>query len=159
MITQKESPAKSGFWVMLRLFVIGGMCLVLIFSDLKAQPAPIICSVTVSQPVPADLSRWSSNPNQVVIVLINTSGKSYQIRFAGFAEKLGGGTTITIKKNYAGRPVFIGPNATVPLNLNDFPINDPGSVDVSGGDKNTILRTKMLPEGSYRICVQAVDYN
>ena len=159
MIAEKESLAKRSFGGFFHWVIITAVFIVLNSSGLRAQQTPILCNVTVSQPVPADLSRWSSNPNQLIIVLINTSQKSYQIRFAGFAEKLGGGTTITIKKNYAGRPVFVGPNATVPLNLNDFPINDPGSVDVTGGDKNTIMRTKMLPEGNYRICIQAVDFS
>ncbi len=159
MFIQKELPVRKSVEVIIRSLFIGVLFIVLVASNLKAQPTPIICNITVSQPVPADLSRWSSNPNQLIIVLVNTSQKSYQVRFAGFAEKLGGGTTITIKKNYAGRPILIGPNASLPLNLNDFPINDAGSVDVTGGDKNTIIRTKMLPEGTYRICVQVVDYN
>ncbi len=161
MITWKESPQRKVFKGNARFVFFGVVLLFIsgIYSRAEAQLTPLILNVTVSQPVPADLSRWSSNPNQLIIILTNTSQKSYQIRFAGFAEKLGGGTMISIKKNYVGRTIFIGPNASLPLNLNDFPITDAGSVDVTGGDKNTIIRTKMLSEGTYRICIQAVDYN
>lgn len=132
--------------------------LMMIPSLLRAQGEPIVVTLTVLPPYPPDLTIWESNPDKVLINLRNTTGQSFEVRLSGFAENLNGSVRIVTKDSYPRNRITVGPNAVVTLNMRDLQLFTGDAVDVIGTEKNTIARTKELPEGSYRMCVRALEY-
>lgn len=126
---------------------------------LHAQGEPIMVTVVALPPYSPDLTIWESNPDKVLIQLRNTTSESYQVRLSGFAENTDGSVRIVTKDDFPRNRITVGPNATVSLNLRDFQIFSAEAVSFSGTDGNLVARTKRLPEGSYRICVRALEYD
>lgn len=125
---------------------------------LWAQGEPIVVTVIALPPYSPDLTIWESNPDKVLIQLRNTTSESFQVRLSGFAENLDGSVRIVTKDEFPRNRITVGPNATVSLNLRDFQIFTASAVSFTGTDGDVVARTKRLPEGSYRICVRALEY-
>lgn len=143
--------------VLLLLMLLGGILTGA--HPLAAQSEPILVTLSALPPYASDLTAWESNPDKVLIRLQNRTGESYQVRLSGFAESIGGDTRIVTKNNYPRNLITVGPNAVVNLNLRDLQIFTADAVDVFGAEKTTIARTKQLPEGSYRMCVRALEFS
>lgn len=145
-----------------RVIAIGGLLLLLgctLAPDrLGAQSEPILVTLSILPPYSPDLTVWEARPDRVLIRLQNRTAESYQVRLSGFAENLNGDTRIVTKDNYPRNRITVGPNAIVTLNLRDLQIFTADAVDFIGADRTTIARTKLLPEGSYRMCVRALEY-
>jgi hypothetical protein len=137
------------------LVVVWALCL--LHGQASAQTDPILISLTVQPPFSPDLSVWEANPQRVLIFLQNISGQTQEVRLAGFAESLDGGTRIETKLDFPTPCYTIPPGGTRTLNLSDFRLFDPEAISVRGGDKDIIARTRRLPEGAYRMCAIAVD--
>ncbi|MCB9215054.1 MAG: hypothetical protein H6616_04165 [Ignavibacteria bacterium] len=145
-----------GMW---RRSVWSGLLLLPLMTGLLfAQGEPITVTVTALPPYSPDLTLWESNPDKVLIRLTNRSSESHQVRLSGFAENLNGSVRIVTKDNYPRNRITVGPNATVNLNLRDLQLFSADAVEFIGAEKNTVARTKRLPEGSYRICVRALEF-
>ena len=148
---------KSG--AILRQFLAACFLIPLITCVLSAQAEPIVVTVVALPPYSPDLTIWESNPDKVLIQLRNRTSESYQVRLSGFAENLDGSVRIVTKDDFPRNRITVGPNAVVSLNLRDFEIFTASAVSFSGTDGDVVARTKRLPEGSYRICVRALEYD
>ncbi len=130
----------------------------LFVNDLHAQSEPLVVTLSVLPPYSPDLSIWETNPDKVLITVRNLTSESHDFRLSGFAESVRGDTRIVTKDNFPRNRLTIGPNAVVNLNLRDLQLFTADAVNFVGADRNTIARTKRLPEGSYRMCVRALQF-
>ncbi len=127
-------------------------------AGLRAQ-SPLNVTIAVLPPYSPDLSVWLANPNRILITVQNQDlSRGYDFRLAGFAENTDGSTRIETKDEYPISALRIEPGAVRTLNLNDFKIFDGNAVRFKGADKDLIGRTKLLPEGVYRVCVRALEF-
>ncbi len=148
----------SGRWRR-RRWLSGGLLAFLVLVSTAIGQTPITVNVSVLPPYSPDLSVWRANPSRVLITLINNDrSRSYNVRLSGKGENLDGSVKLVTKDNIAVPPIVVPAGATKALNGNDLKLFDPNLVTITGADKNTIARTGMLPEGSYRLCVQALDH-
>lgn len=127
-------------------------------AELHAQSEPLVVTLSVLPPYSPDLSIWETNPDKVLITVRNRTSNPHDIRLSGFAESLRGDTRVVTKDNFPRNRITVGPNGVVNLNLRDLQLFTADAVDFIGADRNTIARTKRLPEGSYRMCVRALDF-
>ncbi len=130
-------------------------------TGLEAQgPTPIVVTTNVVPPYDPDLSVWERNPNRFLVTLRNTDAtKSYRIRLGGSVASDDGGVTISLDNNFPAMAITLAPGATRTLNARQTGLFDPNAVQVTGADRDEIARTRKLPEGSYRACLQALDFN
>ena len=141
-----------------RMVLLGLLLLPIMTGLLLAQGEPITVTVTALPPYSPDLTIWESNPDKVLIRLTNRSSQTHSVRLSGFAENLNGSVRIVTKDNFPRNRITVGPNATVNLNLRDLQLFSADAVEFIGTDQSTVARTKRLPEGSYRICVRALEF-
>lgn len=123
-----------------------------------AQNEPIVVTLSVLPPYSPDLTIWESSPDKVLIQLRNRTGQSHDVRLSGFAENLNGSVRIVTKDEFPRNRITVGPNATVNLNLRSLQLFTADAVRFFGTDQTNVARTKQLPEGSYRMCVRALEY-
>lgn len=129
--------------------------------NLQAQnPNPVTVTTNVLPPYDPDLSVWERNPNRLLVTLVNTDpSNTYLVRLGGFIESDDGGVKIEIKNTFPATPITLPPGATKTINARGTGLLDPNAVTVTGADRDQIARTRRLPEGSYRACLQALDNN
>ncbi|MCC7437542.1 MAG: hypothetical protein IT211_03505, partial [Armatimonadetes bacterium] len=133
--------------------------LLLLAGGVGLAQSPLNVTIAVLPPYSPDLSVWLANPNRILITVQNQDpGRSYDFRLSGFAENTDGSTRIETKDEYPINALQIAPGAVRTLNLNDFKIFDGNAVRFKGADKDLIGRTKLLPEGVYRVCVRALEF-
>lgn len=123
-----------------------------------AQNEPIVVTLSVLPPYSPDLTIWESNPDKVLIQLRNRTGQSHDVRLSGFAENTDGSVRIVTKDAFPRNRITVGPNAIVNLNLRSLQLFTADAVQFFGTDRTNVARTKQLPEGSYRMCVRALEY-
>lgn len=139
--------------------VSGGLLAFVVMVSTAFGQSPITVNVSILPPYSPDLSVWRANPGRVLITLINNDrSRSYNVRLSGKGENLEGSVKLVTKNDFPVPPIAVPAGATRALNGNDLKLFDPNLVTITGTDKNTIARTGMLPEGSYRLCVQALDH-
>ncbi|KXK56589.1 MAG: hypothetical protein UZ07_CHB004001363 [Chlorobi bacterium OLB7] len=133
--------------------------LLLLAGGVARAQSPLNVTIAVLPPYSPDLSVWLANPNRILITVQNQDlNRGYDFRLAGFAENTDGSTRIETKDEYPIAALRIEPGAVRTLNLNDFKIFDGNAVRFKGADKDLIGRTKLLPEGVYRVCVRALEF-
>lgn len=140
------------------ILAAGALCFLATTGIALAQGDPIVVTLTVLPPYSPDLTLWESNPDKVLIQLRNRTSQSYDVRLSGFAENLDGSVRIVTKDEFARNRITVGPNATVNLNLRSLQLFTADAVQFFGTDRTNVARTKRLPEGSYRMCVRALEY-
>lgn len=157
-VTHHHTNCLSGGGRLLR-WVSGGFLALLALVSAAVGQSPITVNVGILPPYSPDLSIWRANPGRVLITLINNDRtRSYTVRLSGKGENLDGSVKLVTKNDFPASPIVVPAGATRAFNGNDLRLFDPDLVTITGGDRNVIARTGMLPEGSYRLCVQALDH-
>lgn len=108
-------------------------------------------------PYPTTLSDLQTRSNQVVILVQNLSRQSYTFVLGG---ELTDDNGVSLKAvPFVGQTTLtVNALQSLRLSANDFSrIFDINKIQVSGIDKNTLIRTGAIPEGSYRLCLRAYD--
>ena len=161
MFTNSEfNPAKSGkrkvFLVMQMIIIIN----ILIFSPARSQTYPVTISIAVTPPYTSRINDYTSQPNKIMVMLINTSGSDKEIFLRGkfFGE---GGIKVETSPSYK-MPESIVLHPGRPYLMNRQNIGDAFDANhliFQGITKNELLYGPGLPEGDYTICLKAFDYN
>jgi hypothetical protein len=144
--------------------VFAALLLAVLIAPLHSAQAqgstPIVITTLIAPPYDPDLSVWERNPNRVLVSLRNTSTtETFNVRIGGYAESTdGGGVRIEIRNDYPTAAITLAPGATVQLNARQTNLFEQDAVRVTGADRDEIARTRRLPEGSYRICLQVLDF-
>ncbi|MDX1772733.1 carboxypeptidase-like regulatory domain-containing protein [Oceanihabitans sediminis] len=157
------------------------LLLILSFSPIDAYAQfPVQVNVNVQQPVPPYLPQIKANiignrtgqlnqdiSNHLAITLVNSGNSPKRVKLFGKIERLSPGPmSITVRPGYQpSNPIMINPQQMIRLNQ---PMLDDAFGGFSQSDlvfNNTSLRelsqgglNYKLPEGTYRICVTAYDY-
>jgi len=108
-------------------------------------------------PYPTTISDLQTRSNQVVILVQNLSRQSYTFVLGG---ELTDDNGVSLKAvPFVGQTTLtVNALQSLRLSANDFSrIFDINKIQVSGIDKNTLIRTGAIPEGSYRLCLRAYD--
>src|SRR5665213_1918631 len=108
------------------------------------------------------LSDWRSDPMSVQVTLVNTTSSTQTLRLSGTVDNPSTGVHVVTKDDDPRIPkIILAPFASRTLNGNspEFALFNPDAITISGTDVGTIQRTGALPEGSYTLCIRAVDYD
>lgn len=138
----------------------GIVLLVLLASVLTRDvAAQVIVTINMPPPYSPVLSDYRSDPTRVIITLTNTTSNSYRIRLSGYAENTGGGARIDTRDDASVPAITLGGLQTRTLSGRDLSLFDPSAVRFTGTDALTIQRTGRLPEGTYEVCIRALNYD
>ncbi|MDQ3101857.1 MAG: hypothetical protein M3R08_10760, partial [Bacteroidota bacterium] len=146
----------------LRPLLLSAMMLPLCAS---AQPGPpglpdLVINVQVVPPYTASYASYFQVPGQVLITVFNPSPNIRLIYLTGSIATVDGDVAVSI----AGRsgwtaPLVIPPGGTVISSTQIEPLVQGNTSDVQyTGITETDIRSGLLPEGEYRICLQAIDW-
>lgn len=130
--------------------------------DVFAQQVNV--STTLRPPYSSLIDDYRRLENKAVIILTNTSSQNVQVRLAGSISNDTRGLFIRTKADFRpSMPISLPPFGTTTITANPDAMRflDVGNVDTNVDDalQQTITRTGQLPEGVYRICVDAFDFN
>ena len=138
--------------------------LLLVFACVKlaAQPYQLTLSINVNPPYSADYTDYFSSLNQISVTIINSSPTEQNIYLAGSISTTDGNIFVRTEDNerWPGSALTIpsGPSTTT-LNGTDLrPFAENSNVDYGGITPQDIV-SGLLPEGDYRVCLRAFDYD
>ncbi len=135
---------------------------VLLATNSRAQVNPIIIQSVLLPPYPVYYSDIATMPGLATVTVQNTDmNNSYVLRFR---MKLDGGNGVSIlltEDIIPSRPVKIGPGEVKTLSGEDLAdiyhgLNTDELV-VTGISEKDVLQSQRIPDGLYRLCVQAFD--
>jgi TANFOR domain-containing protein len=133
--------------------------LILVAASLSAWAQPLRISVNLLNPYPNKISDFQSNPNQLIISITNTSQVAFDVQLLG---SISGDNNVRVytSGNYRSRrPVTVAPFSVTTVSAADvselFNVN---TLVFAGTTREEAIRMNGLPEGSYQICVQAIDF-
>ncbi|MBC8144899.1 MAG: hypothetical protein H7X80_04885, partial [bacterium] len=102
-----------------------------------AQTEITVTAFTITQPYHAQLAMWRANPNQVVIVLQNTTTKALRIRLKASATSTAARVRLETKDDYPVTPIDMpagpGPSGMVRLDANALGLFNVNAVRVTQG--------------------------
>lgn len=138
------------------------LALVLIIS--RTSTAQITLSLTIKPPYSSYLSDYRHLENHAVIMLVNTSAASMQVKLVGSLVNESNGLSIQTNNDYRPLlPITIAPHGTTTVSANagamTFLDESNAVTNASDNVKQEIERSGMLPEGAYRLCIDVLDYN
>lgn len=144
----------------IRLFLVVGI--LLLPTLLRAQE--IIITLNITPPYSAYVYNYADLTNQAIITLANTTQELKQVRLEGSMTNATAGLFVRTEPGHRGpQPITVPPGGSVVLSsqpgLMDF--LDPQYVTTNADDavQQAIVQSGQLPEGVYRLCVEAYDYN
>src|ERR1043165_567518 len=130
---------------------------------LCCMPALSLAQLTVQlqvlPPYSPYLSDYTSQPNRMVLVVTNTSAQARQLYFTGQVTGDNGVSARTKDGYKPARPLQVGPGAIQQLTGAQLSPQfnwDMGTL--TGVNTQQTERIGILPQGNYRICVDARDY-
>lgn len=124
---------------------------------LKAQ---VNVSIQILPPYPRKITDYSSQPQLMVIGITNVSTKRQRIQLRGSISG-DNGVILAVKPNYKSPMVIeLEPGQMRTLNGNDISkFFDYTKVNYTGITQADFINKNGLPEGSYRFCLHAYDYD
>ncbi|HPF90473.1 MAG TPA: hypothetical protein PLL57_07435, partial [Flavobacteriales bacterium] len=128
-----------------------------------AQQYPLVLSTSVNPPYTASYVQYFQNPAQVSVLVHNDflGAVSHDIYFAGSLSNDDGSIMVSIDgaQPWNAPPLFIpvGFSSFNGSDLEPFVSSGGGQVQYQGITEDDI-RLGLLPEGEYRLCLQAFDY-
>ncbi|MES2732297.1 MAG: hypothetical protein V4714_11125 [Bacteroidota bacterium] len=119
----------------------------------------VTATIRVIPPYPTRLSDYADHPERMLISLRNNTRSTLQVQLIGSITGENGIEIRTAPQFKSPQPIELGPLAMVNLNAdavrNLFDIN---KLVVSGIPRSALVRGNGLPEGTYTICLRALDY-
>lgn len=142
-------------------YVLTGM-IMLLFADVYArQGTPQVnVSIQVLPPYPTKITDYASRPQLMLITIVNTSRQQQRIQLRG--EVSGdNGIAIRTKPSYKSRqPIILNPGETRSLNGGDVAyFFDYTQLNYENITQNEFINKNGLPEGVYRFCLRAFNYD
>ncbi len=132
-----------------------------IVTTLNAQVYPVQVTTQLVPPYSVYLPDYSTPGNDKLKLIIfqrDLTKPSYQIRLMLTVE-LNGQIILRTSPSFVPPPITLQPGQPTRIEGIDLqPYLEAVHLDFIGIDRNEYLRTKSLPEGSYQICVTALDY-
>jgi TANFOR domain-containing protein len=132
---------------------------ILMLTGLGALAQPLKITVHVLKPYPNKISDFQSNQSQLIVSITNTSQTTYDVQLLG---SISGDNNVRVytSSNYRSRrAVTVAPFSVTTVSASDvadlFNIN---SLVFAGTTREEAVRMNGLPEGSYQICIRAVDF-
>lgn len=140
---------------MKQLYIIFMICTA--WLPLKAQ---VNVSIQILPPYPTKITDYASHPQLMLISVTNTSATTQKVQLRG-AVTGDNGVELRVRNNYKSvAPIMLNPGQTQMLNgaqLKYF--FDYTRIDYKGITQNQFINNNGLPEGSYRFCIRAYDYD
>ncbi|SEN88445.1 hypothetical protein SAMN05216436_12424 [bacterium A37T11] len=139
---------------------IPGFCLLLLLAMQQLAQAQINVQIRIVPPYLSRVSDYASRPDLMMLTLTNTSRNTLQLQLHGSITGDNGVSAIVKDSYRSPRPVELGPLETKNLNANDIvSLFNPNTITYTGISAADINRGFILPEGTYSICVRALDYD
>ncbi|PID93408.1 MAG: hypothetical protein CSA95_08000 [Bacteroidetes bacterium] len=127
--------------------------------NLYAQQVDI--QISVQPPYTPYINDYMANPNKVVVTLFqqNPANEVMEVYLHGELSSASGRAIFTRPDAKPSSPIQLLSGVPYQLSSNDF-VNmyDPASLDYVGITEEEIIRTNLIPEDIYTICIQAFDY-
>lgn len=148
----------------LSTMVIKGIMLLLLSLSMHAKAQQVIINLVIQPPFSGNLLDNSNLQNRAIISLTNTTSEIKEVRIIGSITNESQGLFIKTAEDYQpSMPVTLLPNATKILRANPHAVNflDQGNVrtNATNQQQQEIIRTGLLPEGFYRICLDVYEFN
>jgi hypothetical protein len=129
---------------------------------LRAQE--IIITLNIVPPYSAYVYDYSDLSGQAVITLTNTTQELKQVRLEGILANATSGLFVRTDQGHRGpSPIIVPPGGSVVLSTQpgvmDFLAPEFVTTNANDQVQQAIVQTGQLPEGMYRLCVEAYDYN
>ena len=145
------------------LFPRGGLLLwlllVLLALGQRVQAQTVRVTVVPLPPYSTHLSDYVDQPNRLLVTLSNSGRTAVSLQLAGSITGDNGVSARTKPGAHSTRPVTLDPLQTRRLDADELGLLfDENMLAYTGVSAQEIVRGNGLPEGTYTICVQALDY-
>ncbi|SEM56216.1 hypothetical protein SAMN05216436_105185 [bacterium A37T11] len=126
----------------------------------QVTQAQVNVQIRIMPPYLSRVSDYASRPDLMLLTLTNTSRNSLRIQLRGSITG-DNGVSASVKDSYRSpQPVELAPLETKTLNASDIvSLFNPNTIDYTGISASDINRGFILPEGTYNICVRALEYD
>jgi len=134
--------------------------LLLMFVIWLPVQAQVAVSIQILPPYPRKITDYASQPQLMVIAVTNTSTTQQRIQLRG-AVTGDNGVELRVKDNYKSiEPIILEKGETRALNGNDLDrFFDYTKINYTGITQGEFINKNGLPEGSYRFCLRAYNYD
>jgi TANFOR domain-containing protein len=122
--------------------------------------AQVSVTIQILPPYPTKITDYSSQPQLMIIGVTNLSATPQRIQLRGTVTG-DNGLALSVKVNYKSpAPIELSPGQTRSLNGNDISkFFDYNRIDYKGITQSDFIRRNGLPEGNYRFCLRAYNYD
>jgi len=144
----------------MKLYTVLFIALLMCLKQLSAQNE-IIVNAQVLPPYSPYISTYVDQPNKLKLTLINTSPTLQRIRLW---VRIAGDNGVSGTTNASFKPaqaIELQPGGVKNIDFSSPETKsyfDANNVDLVGITKNQLIQNQALPEGTYTICVKALDY-
>ncbi|MBF9142359.1 carboxypeptidase regulatory-like domain-containing protein [Hymenobacter properus] len=133
--------------------------LLLLAVGARAQTPVVRVTVVPLPPYSTHLSDYADQPNRLLITLSNTSRQAVSLQLAATLTGDNGVSARTKPDARSPRPVNLAALQTRQLDADELgQLFDENMLTYTGVSVQEIVRGNGLPEGTYTICVKAMDY-
>ncbi|MFD2721848.1 carboxypeptidase regulatory-like domain-containing protein [Hymenobacter monticola] len=133
--------------------------LLLLAVGARAQTPVVRVTVVPLPPYSTHLSDYADQPNRLLVTLSNTSRQAVSLQLAGSITGDNGVSARTRPDARSPRPVNLAALQTRQLDADELgQLFDENMLTYTGVTVQEIVRGNGLPEGTYTICVKAMDY-
>lgn len=149
--TESRRTKSLGTFALLLLAILS------LSTELIAQ-TPIDITLTISPPYSNKLSDYNDHPERFAVIIRNDdTTRAYDIRLQGTIENLNGTARAVTKDNYPADPIRMAKGEIKVLDGNALSLFNPDAITVTGASRSEIIRTGLLPEGQYSVCLRAIE--
>ena len=131
----------------------------LLLTALGARAQSVRVTVVPLPPYSTHLSDYVDQPNRLLVTLSNTGRQAVSLQLAGSITGDNGVSARTRPGAHSPRPVTLEALQTRRLDADELGLLfDENMLTYTGISAQQVVRGNGLPEGTYTICVQALDY-
>ncbi|WP_028297358.1 hypothetical protein [Olivibacter sitiensis] len=122
--------------------------------------AQINVNIRVLPPYQSRISEYASRPDLMLLTLTNTGTVTRQVQLTGSITG-DNGMAAWVKPGYRSpQPIELAPGQAINLNGNDIAfLFDHNQLEYTGVSRIDFTRGVGLVEGTYQLCIRALDYN
>lgn len=122
--------------------------------------AQINVNIKVMPPYQSRITEYASRPELILMTVSNSSIKAQEIQLTA-SLKGDNGVAAWVRPGFRSpKPLYINPGEVINLNASDISfLFDVNYVEYTGISRSDISRGVGLLEGTYQLCVRALDYN
>lgn len=131
----------------------------LLLTDIHQVNAQINIQVRVLPPYQSRISEYASRPDLMLLTLSNTGLQPQEIQLSG-SVRGDNGIAAWVKPGFRSpQPIRLEPGEIVNLNGHDFAfLFDANHLQYTGISRSDVVRGVGLLEGTYELCIRALDY-